>query len=57
MPVTRLRSPTRSDKVHFDAQSTRYRADGSVLGRYRSIWVVTLINGRWAVQLRSTFAA
>jgi hypothetical protein len=46
-----------SDKVHFDAQFTRYRADGSVLGRYRSIWVVALINGRWAAQLRSTFAA
>jgi hypothetical protein len=44
------------DKVHFDAQFTRYRADGSVLGRYRSLWVVALIGGRWAAQLRSTFA-
>ena len=44
------------DKVHFDAQFTRYRADGSVLGRYRSLWVVSLIDGRWAAQLRSTFA-
>ena len=46
-----------SDKVHFDAQFTRYRADGSVIGQYRSIWVVSLISGRWAAQLRSTFAA
>jgi hypothetical protein len=44
------------DKVHFDAQFTRYRADGSVLGRYRSLWVVSRIEGRWAAQLRSSFA-
>jgi hypothetical protein len=45
------------DKVHFDLQFTRYRADGSVLGRYRSLWVITRIDGRWAAQLRSSFAA
>lgn len=45
-----------ADKVHFDVAFTRYRADGSVLGRFRSIWVVTHINGRWAAQLRSSFA-
>ena len=45
-----------ADKVHFDVEFTRYRADGSVLGRFRSIWVVTQIDGRWAAQLRSSFA-
>lgn len=45
-----------ADKVHFDVQFTRYRADGSVLGTYRSLWVVSRINGRWAAQLRSSFA-
>ena len=44
------------DKVHFDLQFTRYRADGSVLGRYRSLWVMSRIDGRWAAQLRSSFA-
>jgi hypothetical protein len=44
------------DKVHLDVQFSRYRADGSLLGRYRSIWVVTCIEGRWAAQLRSSFA-
>jgi hypothetical protein len=44
------------DKVHFDAQFTRYRADGSRLGQYRSLWVVSRIEGRWAAQLRSSFA-
>ena len=45
------------DKVHFDVQFSRYRADGSLLGRYRSIWVVTCIDRRWAAELRSSFAA
>jgi hypothetical protein len=45
-----------ADKVHLDVQFTRYRADGSTLGRYRSIWVVSLLDQCWAAQLRSSFA-
>ena len=48
---------TSADKVHLDVQFTRFRAYGSILGRYRSIWVVSLIGQRWAAQLRSSFAA
>jgi hypothetical protein len=44
------------DKVHFDVQFTRYRADGSPMGSYRSLWVISRIDGRWAAQLRSSFA-
>jgi hypothetical protein len=44
------------DKVHLDVQFTRYRADNSAIGSYRSIWVVTRLDGRWAAQLRSSFA-
>lgn len=44
------------NKVHIDLQFTRYRADDSSLGSFRSIWVITLIGGRWAAQLRSSFA-
>ena len=44
------------EKVHLDVQFTRYRADGSAIGSYRSIWVVTRLGGRWAAQLRSSFA-
>lgn len=46
-----------ADKVHVDVQFTRYCADGSVLGTYRSFWVISRIDGRWAAQLRSSFAA
>jgi hypothetical protein len=44
------------DKIHFDVQFTRYRADNSVLGSYRSLWIVARLGGRWAVQARSTYA-
>jgi len=44
------------EKVHLDVQFTRYRQDGSAIGSYRSIWVVTRLDERWAAQLRSSFA-
>jgi len=36
-------------KVHLDVQFTRYRADNSVIGSFRSLWIVTQDGGRWAV--------
>ena len=44
------------NKVHVDLEFTRYRADNTALGTYRSIWVVTHIGGKWGAQLRSSFA-
>jgi hypothetical protein len=46
-----------SDKVHLDVQFTRYRADNSAIGSYRSLWIVSRLDGRWAAQVRSSFAA
>jgi hypothetical protein len=43
-------------KVHFDVQFTRYRADGSMIGRYRSLYIVARRDGVWAIQARSSFA-
>jgi hypothetical protein len=43
-------------KVHFRVQFTRYRADGSKIGSYRSLYIVTLRDGRWAIQGRSSWA-
>ncbi len=45
------------DKVHLDVQFTRYCADGSAMGSFRSLWVVTLREGVWGAQLRSSYAA
>ena len=44
------------DKVHLDVQFSRWRADGSLIGRYRSIYIVTAHEGKWAIQARSSFA-
>ena len=44
------------DKVHLDVRFTRYREDGAVLGRFRSLWVIAKLDGVWAAQLRSSFA-
>ena len=43
-------------KVHLDVQFTRYCADNSVIGSFRSLWIVTEHGGRWAVAARSSFA-
>jgi hypothetical protein len=45
------------DKVHFRVQFTRYRADGSAIGSYRSLYIVTRQDGRWGIQARSSWAA
>ena len=46
-----------ADKVHLDVQFTRYRADGSSMGSFRSLWVIAKLQDRWAAQFRSSFAA
>lgn len=46
----------RSDtKVHMAVNYTRFRTDGSVIGDYDSLYVMALKDGRWGVQLRSSF--
>ena len=43
-------------KVHVDTQFTRYRADGTVVASYESLYVLTYEDGRWGIKLRSSFA-
>ncbi len=43
-------------KVHIDTRFVRYRADGSVLARFDSLYIVTQEDGRWGVKARSSFA-
>ena len=45
-----------ASKVGTDVQFIRYRADESVIGSLRSLWIVTEDGGRWAVAARSSFA-
>ena len=44
------------DKVHIDTRFTRYQKDGSVIGGFDSIYVVTRQDGHWGVKIRSSFA-
>ncbi len=45
-----------NDKIHVDTKFTRYRADGSSIGSYESLYILTKEDGRWGVKLRSSFA-
>ena len=45
-----------ADKAHVDTLFVRYRADGSVIGSFESMYVLTKEQGRWGVKLRSSFA-
>ena len=40
-------------KAHVAVDFTRYREDGSVIGRYFSLYVVTFRNGHWGIQFGS----
>ncbi len=43
-------------KVHFEVVFSRYKADGTKYATYQSLWIVTLQDGKWGVQARSSFA-
>jgi hypothetical protein len=45
-----------ADKVHIDTRFVRYRKDGSEIGGFDSIYVVTREDGHWGVKARSSFA-
>jgi hypothetical protein len=44
------------DKVHINTRFNRYRKDGSLIGGFDSIYIVTKLNGHWGIQGRSSFA-
>ena len=43
-------------KAHVFIQFTRYDTAGNNIGTFRSLWIITLIDGQWGVQARSSFA-
>lgn len=45
------------EKVHFRVRFTRYRPNGTAIGSYRSLYIVTFLDRRWAIQGRSSWAA
>lgn len=43
-------------KAHFEVVFSRYKADGTKYATYQSLWVSTLKDGQWGIQVRSSFA-
>ena len=43
-------------KVHVFIQFTRCDKNGGKIAAYRSLWIMTCVDGRWGVQARSSFA-
>ena len=44
------------DKVHVAVRVTRYKKDGTPIQTFDSLYVVTNQNGRWGIQMRSSYA-
>lgn len=44
------------DKVHINTRFTRYRADGSIINAFDSIYIVTCEDGHWGIKGRSSYA-
>jgi len=43
------------NKVHVAVRYRRLRRDGSLIGEYDSLYILTHHNGRWGIQARSSF--
>ena len=43
-------------KVHVLIQFTRWDGSHIAIATYRSLWIMTLVEGRWGAQARSSFA-
>ncbi len=44
------------NKVHVDTKFTRYRADGTVIASFESLYILTSEDERWGIKMRSSFA-
>jgi hypothetical protein len=44
------------NKVHLKVTFSRWRKDGSLLGTFETIYIVTRQDGHWGIQARSSFA-
>lgn len=44
-----------ASKIHVATRFRRLRADGSEIGSYASLYILTKVDGRWGVKLRSSY--
>jgi hypothetical protein len=45
------------DKIHFEIQYSRHKADSGRYATYQSVWIVTRKEGRWGIQCRSILSS
>ena len=45
-----------AEKVHLNLTFSRFNPDGERYATHRAIWIVTLVDGHWGIQARSSFA-
>ena len=45
-----------ADKVHLDVEIDRFDVEDRLIAAFRSLWVISRIDGHWAAQFRSSFA-
>jgi len=43
-------------KVHLMVTFSRYRRDGTKIGTFPSMWVITKQDGHWGIKMRSSYA-
>lgn len=44
-----------NDKVHIALTNSRTGEDGTVYNQFETLWIATLIDGKWGIQFRSSF--
>ena len=52
---SRMVVQSNENKVHLVVTYSRYRADGSKIGTFPSIWIMTQQDNHWGFKLRSNF--
>lgn len=52
---SRIVIQSNDNKVHLAVTYSRYRADGSKIGTFPSIWIMTRQDNQWGFKLRSNF--
>ena len=53
---TRKTLQTSSEKLHVAVTFTRHASNGAKISTFDSLYIVTKQDGRWGVQIRSSFA-
>ena len=48
---------TSETKVHLETEVNRYDANDQLITSFRSLWVITFEDNRWAAKMRSSFAS